>query len=760
MRAVDAWAIDERGVPSLELMEAAGRRGRRGGRGGRRRRARCGSSAARATTAATAWSPPATWPRPATRSRCCCCGRPASSPATPPPTSSASTAPVRELATARPPAALAGSGAVVDAIFGTGFEGAPRDPAAAAIEAINALRRAGRRRRHRLRASTPRPARSRAPRSRPTVTVSFHAAKLGHWVAPGQAPHRRAAGGADRDPRRRARRGARRADRRRRCSSCSPAAAPTRPSSAPARCWSSAARAGSPARSACRREAAARAGAGYATVAVPGRARADLRGQADRGDVGRLPERGRAPRARGAASRSSRRPSAPPRSSSGPGLGRAPRRGRARRASWSARIEAPLVIDADGLNALAGRLELLAGRAGADRAHPARRRARPAARDRLGRGRGATGSPRAREAAERAGAIVVLKGDDTIVAAPGERLDRQRPREPGAGDRRHRRRAQRDDRGAARPRARAARRPPPPRVHAHARAGRVAAERVGAAESVIAERRDRGDPRRPATRSDRRRREGARRVIDTGRGRAQLRAGSPPSSPARRRSARWSRPTATATARSPCAAAALAGGATLARGRRGRRGGRAARRARRARRLLVLGALTPRELELALGADADIAVWRRGLPRAGRGARRARSASARGSTSSTTPGWAGSASATPTRSPSWSRGAPPRDERRAGRPLDPLRHRRRARLRLLRPAARALPRARGAAARASIRGLLLHAANSAATLRERGLPPRHGPLRGRDLRPRPVRRRPGRAAASSRRSSCAPTSPT
>ena len=34
-------------------------------------------------------------------------------------------------------AALAGSGAVVDAIFGTGFEGAPRSPAAEAIEAIN-----------------------------------------------------------------------------------------------------------------------------------------------------------------------------------------------------------------------------------------------------------------------------------------------------------------------------------------------------------------------------------------------------------------------------------------------------------------------------------------------------------------------------------------------------------------------------------------------------------------------------------------------
>ena len=40
-----------------------------------------------------------------------------------------------------------------------------------------------------------------------------------------------------------------------------------------------------------------------------------------------------------------------------------------------------------------------------------------------------------------------------------------------------------------------------------------------------------------------------------------------------------------------------------------------------------------------------------------------------------------------------------------------------------------------------------------------GLPLRHGPLRGRDLRPRPVQRDPS-SAGSSRHSSCAPTSPT
>ena len=38
---------------------------------------------------------------------------------------------------------LDGSGVIVDALLGTGFEGAPREPLASAIAAINAARRAG-----------------------------------------------------------------------------------------------------------------------------------------------------------------------------------------------------------------------------------------------------------------------------------------------------------------------------------------------------------------------------------------------------------------------------------------------------------------------------------------------------------------------------------------------------------------------------------------------------------------------------------------
>ncbi len=40
------------------------------------------------------------------------------------------------------PAALAGSGAIVDAMLGTGFSGEPREPVAGAIRAINAAGRA------------------------------------------------------------------------------------------------------------------------------------------------------------------------------------------------------------------------------------------------------------------------------------------------------------------------------------------------------------------------------------------------------------------------------------------------------------------------------------------------------------------------------------------------------------------------------------------------------------------------------------------
>ena len=71
----------------------------------------------------------------------------------------------------------AGADVVIDALFGTGFHGAPRPEAAALIERINASGRAGRRGRPPVgRRRLDRRGR-RAPPSTPTLTVTFHGAQ-------------------------------------------------------------------------------------------------------------------------------------------------------------------------------------------------------------------------------------------------------------------------------------------------------------------------------------------------------------------------------------------------------------------------------------------------------------------------------------------------------------------------------------------------------------------------------------------------------
>jgi NAD(P)H-hydrate epimerase len=104
----------------------------------------------------------------------------------------------------------------------------------------------------------------------------------------------------------------------------------------------------------------------------------------------------------------------------GPGLGRTPE-ATALVDALVQGVEVPLVLDADALFALSGRLEALAAR-GAPTALT------PHAGE-LGRllGRESAAIARARlasvgEAAERSGAVVLLKGPDTLVAAPGEPL--------------------------------------------------------------------------------------------------------------------------------------------------------------------------------------------------------------------------------------------------------------------------------------------------------------------------------------------------
>jgi NAD(P)H-hydrate epimerase len=102
----------------------------------------------------------------------------------------------------------------------------------------------------------------------------------------------------------------------------------------------------------------------------------------------------------------------------GPGIGKDDGPGAFARA-LAHQTDKPLVIDADGLNAFAGTLDELAGREAPTVLTPHAGEAgrlldlesAEVERHRL---------HHAREAAERGQAVVLLKGDDTIVAQPGE----------------------------------------------------------------------------------------------------------------------------------------------------------------------------------------------------------------------------------------------------------------------------------------------------------------------------------------------------
>jgi NAD(P)H-hydrate epimerase len=166
----------------------------------------------------------------------------------------------------------------------------------------------------------------------------------------------------------------------------------------------------------------------------------------------------------------------------GPGLGRDPGSFELVREVID-RIATPLVIDADGLNAFAGLLGSLAGRTAPTVLTP---HAGELGRL-LGRDSSEVDAHRlecAREAAQAAGAIVLLKGDDTIVT-DGERVAVNAISAPalataGSGDVLSGITAAMLARGLEPFAATCA------AVVAHARAGREAARRLGAAESVIA----------------------------------------------------------------------------------------------------------------------------------------------------------------------------------------------------------------------------------------------------------------------------------
>jgi hydroxyethylthiazole kinase-like uncharacterized protein yjeF len=432
MRAADRWAIEEQGVPSLELMEAAGAAVARAAAeiaAGGPARVVCGKGnnggdglvAARAL-AETGYEVEALllW-RPEELSD----------------DAAANLVRFRDRASHVEPAglsdALAGSGVVIDAIFGTGFSGAPRAPIDTAVEAINSSRApvvaadiaSG------VDASTGEVAGAAVEAD---VTVSFHAAKLGHWVAPGKwhtgelkvaeigippdAPGEPPAGligpgVLELAPRR--------------------AAGSTKFSSGQvvvvggsrgltgAVCMAA--------------EASIRAGAGYATVAVPAQLEAifevkltevmsrgfegsgDGLGPADAAGILEATERAAAVVL-------------------GPGMGRSDDAFTLAR-ELVANVEAPMLVDADGLNALAGRLNEVAARDAPTVLTPhagelgrlLERDSDAVAEHRLAA---------AREAATASGAIVVLKGDDTLVVG-GERVAVDRVSAPalataGTGD--------------------------------------------------------------------------------------------------------------------------------------------------------------------------------------------------------------------------------------------------------------------------------------------------------------------------------------
>jgi NAD(P)H-hydrate epimerase len=386
---------------------------------------------------------------------------------------------VRELGPGDVAPALEGSGVIVDAIFGTGFSGAARAPADAAIEAINGCGAptvaadiaSG------VNAST---GETVGVSVAADVTVTFHAAKLGHWISPGKertgelrvapigipdgAPAA-AAGGVIQEP-------------------VLIGAPPRRPNSTKFDSGQVLIVGGSKGLTGAvcmAAEAAIRAGAGYATVAVP----ADLEPIFEV-KLTEVMSRG-LPGAQGRLASASANEILEAAAGAaavvlGPGLGRDGDSLELARA-LAPRLEAPLLIDADGLNAHAERLESIAERRGPTVLTP---HAGELGRL-LGRPSGEVAEHRlacAREAAARSEAIVVLKGDDTLVIE-GERLAISVGGSPGLAT------AGTGDVLSGTIGALLARGMEPfaatcAGVHAHQQAGRIAAARAGAAESVIA----------------------------------------------------------------------------------------------------------------------------------------------------------------------------------------------------------------------------------------------------------------------------------
>ena len=410
MRAVDAWAIEQRGVPSLDLME------------------RAGEGLARVTAAVAGEGPIRVVVGKGNNGGdglvvarllridgyevdVLAAGDPAE-------LRGDALANLERLPGAPPepfaPERLAGAGGVVDALLGTGFSGAPREPVASAIAAINAQQApvvacdvpSG------VDAST---GEVEGEAVRAVATATFHASKVGLHVHPGKAHSGRVEVVEIGVPR-----GAPGAERVGLISERVLDLFPHRgqegskfTSGVLVVAGGSLGLTGAPTMAA---RSAQRAGAGYVQVAVPASIQPsiDLRllEQMSRG----LPDADgfHTPAGVEVVEEMAQRAGAV---ALGPGLGRAESAQDFARGVAS-RVQTPLLVDADGLNAHAGRLELLRERSAPTVLTPhegelGRLLERPSSEIAAHR------LAAVREAAERSGAVVLLKGDDTLVALPG-----------------------------------------------------------------------------------------------------------------------------------------------------------------------------------------------------------------------------------------------------------------------------------------------------------------------------------------------------
>jgi NAD(P)H-hydrate epimerase len=334
------------------------------------------------------------------------------------------------------PGRLEGVAAVVDAILGTGFADAPRDPALGAIEAINASAE----RAAIVACDVPSGVNGSTGEVEgvavsAAATVTFHAAKPGLWIAPGKAhagevtvvdigippggpldPSIGLIGDAVVD-----------AIPRRGADSTKFAAGSVLV------CGGSTGLTGAPSMAS---EAAMRAGAGYVTALVPASLNLIFESRLLEVMTVPMPDASGALASEGieeALGRSTRVQSLV----LGPGLGREPDSQRfVREVARGAQL--PLLLDADGLNAHAGMLDSLAERRAPTVMTPHA--------GELGRllelDSGEVEAHRlvsARSAAARAHAVIVLKGDDTLVVEPGGRVGVSRGGAPalataGTGD--------------------------------------------------------------------------------------------------------------------------------------------------------------------------------------------------------------------------------------------------------------------------------------------------------------------------------------